>query len=80
MSESGADHLDVLTPGAKRLVEAASQKQQQSGHAELGVAHWMLALLERHGPMAESLAQGLVVGAAIVAASFAELPSVIARL
>ena len=64
MSESGADHLDVLTPGAKRLVEAASQKQQQSGHAELGVAHWMLALLERHGPMAESLAQGLVAATA----------------
>ncbi|HJQ70407.1 MAG TPA: AAA family ATPase [Blastocatellia bacterium] len=59
MSESSADNLDAITPGAKRLVEAASQKQQRAGHAELCVTHWMLALLERHGPMAESLASGL---------------------
>jgi ATP-dependent Clp protease ATP-binding subunit ClpC len=59
MSESRADQLDALTPGAWRLVEAASQKQKQAGHTRLCVTHWMLALLERHGPMAESLSPGL---------------------
>lgn len=59
MSEVPNANIDALTPGAKRLIETAAQKQQQAGHGELCVNHWILALLERHGPMAESLAQGL---------------------
>jgi len=49
----------VLSPGAERLVEAAAGKQRESNHEQLGVYHWLLALLERHGPMAESLAVGI---------------------
>lgn len=48
-----------LADGAQRLVQEAVQKQQQGGHAQTCVNHWLLALLERHGAMAESLAQGL---------------------
>jgi hypothetical protein len=48
----------VLTPGAQLLVQNALAKQQ-SNHAHLGVHHWLLALVERHGPMAESLALGV---------------------
>ena len=45
-----------LADGAQRLVQEAVQKQQQGGHAQTCVNHWLLALLERHGAMAESLA------------------------
>lgn len=48
-----------LTPGAQRLVEAAGAEQQAAQHAQLGLHHWLLALLARHGPMAEALASGL---------------------
>lgn len=48
-----------MTIGAKRLLETASQKMQESRHAYLGVNHWMLALLERHSAMAESMVQNL---------------------
>lgn len=49
-----------LTPGAQTLVELAVEKQKQGNHEHLGVHHWLLALLERHGRMAEAMAHGLV--------------------
>jgi ATP-dependent Clp protease ATP-binding subunit ClpC len=48
-----------LTAGAARLVEAAEEIRLAEHHDRLGVNHWFLALLQRYGPMAESLAQGL---------------------
>ncbi|MBW4698544.1 MAG: AAA family ATPase [Aphanocapsa lilacina HA4352-LM1] len=48
-----------LLPGAKRLVELAQQKQQLSGQPHLQGAHWLLALLERHGAMVETMVGGL---------------------
>ena len=50
---------DALTPGAKRLVETARAK---AGTQACGVNHWLLALVERHGPMAETLTSGLNAG------------------
>ena len=47
-----------LTPGAQLLVQNALSKRQPN-QAHLGVHHWLLALVERHGPMAESLAVGV---------------------
>lgn len=58
MSERNKDEIR-LTPGAERLVEEALRKQRDAGHEALGTYHWLLALLERHGPMAEALAEGL---------------------
>lgn len=55
---SAKEH-ESFTPGAQQLVEAAIKKQQQAKHNLLGVHHWLLALVERHGPMAEAMAQGL---------------------
>src|SRR3990172_3563382 len=48
----------LLTPGAQLLVQNALSKRQPN-QAHLGVHHWLLALVERHGPMAESLAVGV---------------------
>ncbi|UFP95164.1 AAA family ATPase [Gloeobacter morelensis] len=48
-----------LLPGARRLVELAQQKQQHGGRQHLHSAHWLLALLERHGAMVESMVDGL---------------------
>lgn len=48
-----------LTVGAQQLVENAVQKRQEGKHAQMGVYHWLLALVERHGAMAEAMAQGL---------------------
>ena len=42
-----------LSPGALLLVDAALRHQMDA--PILGVNHWLLALMERHGPMAESL-------------------------
>ncbi len=47
-----------LTPGAQLLVQTALAKRQP-GHPHLGVHHWLLALVERHGPMAEAMSAGL---------------------
>jgi len=47
--------LQMLTTGAQRLVEAAIQKQQEAGHGNLGIHHWLLALVERHGLMVDSM-------------------------
>jgi len=48
-----------LTPGAQRLVEAALRMREEGRHERLGQYHWLLALLERHAPMAEALAEGV---------------------
>ncbi len=47
-----------LTPGAQLLVQNAVSARQP-GHQHLGVHHWLLALVERHGPMAEAMTAGL---------------------
>ncbi|HPL30394.1 MAG TPA: ATP-dependent Clp protease ATP-binding subunit [Anaerolineae bacterium] len=65
MSEKNVVDRGGLTPGAQMLVDDAGKKQQEGKHERLGVYHWLLALLERYGPMAESLAQGLEVGALV---------------
>lgn len=51
--------VHLLSPGAQQLVAAATQKQAEAKHAQLGVNHWLLALVERHGAMAEAMAKGL---------------------
>ena len=52
-----APPLSMLSPGARRLVEAALSLQKEV--ALIGTNHWLLALLERHGPMAEDLSPGI---------------------
>lgn len=47
-----------LTTSAQRLVQVALQKKQELNHPDLCVNHWLLALVERHGAMAESMAVG----------------------
>ena len=56
------DTTQACTPGALLLVNAALQLQQSHKHRDLGVNHWLLALLMRHGPMAEALSPGLEAG------------------
>ena len=51
-----------LTAGAMALVEAALNAQQEERNPCLSVGHWLVALLERHGPMAEALLPGLKAG------------------
>ncbi|HZS03012.1 MAG TPA: ATP-dependent Clp protease ATP-binding subunit [Chloroflexota bacterium] len=58
MTEQAAAVPD-LTPGAERLVAMALQLQGEGQHAALGVNHWLLALVERHGAMVEDLADGV---------------------
>ncbi|HEX6208437.1 MAG TPA: AAA family ATPase, partial [Actinomycetota bacterium] len=41
------------------MAERALELQRKRHHDHLGVNHWMLALLERHGAMAEALVDGL---------------------
>jgi ATP-dependent Clp protease ATP-binding subunit ClpC len=53
--------LPTLTPGARKLVFVAIEKQRHAGHPHLGTHHWLLALIERHGPMAESMSPGFEV-------------------
>lgn len=48
-----------LSYGARRVAERALEHQRGRGQDKLGVNHWLLALLERHGAMAEALAVGL---------------------
>jgi ATP-dependent Clp protease ATP-binding subunit ClpC len=52
--------IEGITPGAQRLVELAEQKQREAKHASLGVYHWLLAIIERHGAMAEAMVQNLM--------------------
>jgi ATP-dependent Clp protease ATP-binding subunit ClpC len=49
----------ALSAGAQCLVRIAVQKQQAGGHTQMGVYHWLLALVERHGAMVEAMVQGL---------------------
>jgi ATP-dependent Clp protease ATP-binding subunit ClpC len=57
------EEIPVLTPGAQKLVEAAAEKQRETSQEKRGRHHWLLALLERHGPMAADLVPGLNVAA-----------------
>ncbi len=50
--------LDISL-GAKRLIEAAQQKKLEARHAFLGLNHWLLALFERHAPMAEAMVRNI---------------------
>jgi ATP-dependent Clp protease ATP-binding subunit ClpC len=51
--------LDSLKPGAQLVWAAALQAPARFGHSKTGLYHFLIALLERYGPMAESLASGL---------------------
>jgi ATP-dependent Clp protease ATP-binding subunit ClpC len=50
---------ESLRPGAQLLWDEALKVPGRFGHKEPGLNHFLLALLERHGPMAESLVAGL---------------------
>lgn len=68
MSEGGRapsrdDVLQVLTPEARELLEAVEALQRQSDSPELGLNHWLLALVERLAPLVETLVAGLDVAA-----------------
>jgi ATP-dependent Clp protease ATP-binding subunit ClpC len=49
----------TLTTGAKRLADEAVNQQTQAKHPHLGANHWLMALMARHGAMAEGMARGL---------------------
>jgi ATP-dependent Clp protease ATP-binding subunit ClpC len=53
-----------LSHGARRVAERALSLQRSRRHEKLGVNHWLLALLERHGSLAEALAEGMEAAAA----------------
>ncbi len=53
------DYSEKLTPGAQAFWNSALEVPGRFGHKEIALHHFLLALLERHGPMAESLASGL---------------------
>lgn len=52
-----------LAPGARTLVDAVRLFYKESRHTEPCVHHWLAVVLERHGPMAESLVKGIDVSA-----------------
>ncbi len=49
----------ATSSGAARLVETALLTQRESHHEQLGVVHWLVALLQLHAPMAQDLSPGL---------------------
>ncbi len=53
------DWSPQLVPGAQQLVDAAHEIQRQQKTEQPCVNHWLLALVDRFGPMAESLTTGL---------------------
>ena len=53
------DWSPQLVPGAQQLVTAAHDIQQQHKSDQPCLNHWLLALLDRFGPMAESLTTGM---------------------
>jgi hypothetical protein len=67
-ARDGAVHLEedrallaleeILTPGARLLWTNVLKTQEVYGHEQLGLNHALLALLDRHGAMVESLAPG----------------------
>ncbi|HIE38656.1 MAG TPA: ATP-dependent Clp protease ATP-binding subunit, partial [Anaerolineae bacterium] len=50
---------DKLKPGAQIFWAEALEVPRRFGHRAVGLYHFLLVLLERYGPMAESLASGL---------------------
>jgi ATP-dependent Clp protease ATP-binding subunit ClpC len=52
-----AEQALPLTPGARALVDAA--RTRAGTNHEPGVREWLLAVVERHGPMADDLAEGV---------------------
>jgi ATP-dependent Clp protease ATP-binding subunit ClpC len=50
---------EKLKPGAQIFWAEALEVPRRFGHKEIGLYHFLLVLLERYGPMAESLASGL---------------------
>lgn len=53
------DEREKLTPGAQMFWNAALGMSRQSGGSGVALQHFLLVLLDRYGPMAESLASGL---------------------
>lgn len=51
--------MSNLTPGAKRLVDAAQEIKQIGKADDLLVQHWLMALLDRHFAMVEDLLPGV---------------------
>jgi len=58
-TDAGSDGRTGLGPGAAGIVARARQAAADYGDASLGVNHWLLAVLSRHGRMAEGLTAGL---------------------
>ncbi len=56
---NGGREIHDLTTGAKRIVKAALAKRDEHKHSYLGINHWLLAVLERHGPMVSDLLGGV---------------------
>jgi ATP-dependent Clp protease ATP-binding subunit ClpC len=54
---------EMLAPGAQALIDATATMQRQYNQEQPGINHWLLVLLERYGPMAESLTKDLDVPA-----------------
>jgi len=48
-----------LSLGAKRLIEVAQLKKLEARHEFLGLNHWLLAIFERHAPMAEAMVKNI---------------------
>ncbi len=53
------DEKEKLTPGAQMFWNAVLETSRQSGGSGIALQHFLLVLLDRYGPMAESLASGL---------------------
>jgi hypothetical protein len=56
---AGMDKSEKLTPGAQMFWNTALEMSRQFGHSGAALQHFLLVLLDRYGPMAESLASGL---------------------
>ena len=54
-----------LSPGAEKLIQTAFSSSGAPAEKPPGVNHWLLAILERHGPMAETLAAHLEASTAL---------------
>ncbi len=50
---------EKLTPSAQMVWNAALEMPQRFGHPHFALQHFLLVLLDRYGPMAESIASGL---------------------
>ena len=48
-----------VSPGVKQLIEHAKRKKEEARHNFLGLNHWLLALFERHAPMAEAMVKNI---------------------